>query len=113
MTEQPETRLDEETEAYCRMVEEVVRENFTALDTAESFAAGGSGSQRDMVESDLKEYMDLDELERAFRQGDTLLKGVWFIAEAFSNAVFMMVVSDARERARTALRRIEEFRATS
>ena len=111
MSKRELTFTDEGTEAYRRMVEEIVRENFTALDTSGSFKEGGEGSRRDMAEYDLKDYMDLDELERAFGQGDTVLEGVWYIAEAATNPVLMMMVNDSRERARAALGRIREFRA--
>lgn len=112
MGKQDVTLADEGTNAYMRMVEEIVRENFTALDTAGSFEEGGDGSQRDMVEGDLKDHMDLDELEAAFRQVDIILEGVWYIAEGTNNPVLMMIVTDSRTRARAALGRIREFRAT-
>jgi hypothetical protein len=62
------------------------------------------------AEYDLKEDLDLDELEASFRQADRLLEGFWYIAEDYP--VLMMVVSDARERTRNALERVQEFRAT-
>jgi hypothetical protein len=105
------TFTDEGTNAYMRMVEEIVRENFTALDTAGSYEEGGVGSRRDMAEDDLKS-VDLDELEGSFEQIDKVLEGVWYIAESMGNHVLMMVVNDSRERSRIALERVQEFRAT-
>ncbi len=45
-----------------RLLEEIVREYFDALDTSDSVQAGGFGSQREMTEADLKN-LDLDGLE--------------------------------------------------
>jgi hypothetical protein len=111
MTEQETAHLDEGTIAYLRMVEEIVRENFTALDTGDSYAEGGLGSRRNLAEDDLK-TLDLDQLEGEFRRLDTVLEGFWFIAEAMGSPVGMMVVADARERAQAALERVQEHRAT-
>jgi hypothetical protein len=103
--------MDEGTEAYCRMVEEMVRENFDALDTSGS-EEGGRGSQREAVEATLKESLDLDELEAGFKQADELLEGFWQIGHAVDNTVLQIVIGDARERERDALERVQEFRAT-
>ena len=111
MTEQGTAHLDEGTIAYLRMVEEIVRENFTALDTFGSYADGGEGSRRDMAEEALKD-LDLDELEGDFRRLDTVLEAFWHITDAMGSPVGMMVVTDARERARNALERVQEHRAT-
>jgi hypothetical protein len=111
MTEQETAHLDEGTITYLRMVEEIVRENFTALDTSDSYAEGGDGSRRDVAEDDLKD-LDLDQLEGEFRRLGTVLEGFWYIAEAMDSVVGMMVVTDARERARAALERVQEHRAT-
>jgi hypothetical protein len=100
-----ELTTDEGTEAYRRMVGEIVRENFTALDTS------GEWSRRDAVEDDHKDHMDLGEFEAAFKQADKFLEGIWYIAES-TNPVAVMVVSDARQRTRNALERVQEFRAT-
>ena len=111
MTEQETPHLDEGTTAYLEMVEEIVRENFTALDTSGSYAEGGTGSRRDMAEEALKS-LDLDELEGELRRLDTVLEGFWHITESMGSLVAMAVVSDARERAWAALERVQQFRAT-
>ena len=111
MTEQETAHLDEGTIAYLRMVEEIVRANFTALDTSDSYAEGGDGLRRDMAEDDLKS-LDLDELEGEFRRLDTVLEGFWYIAESMPSPVALVLVSDARDKAQAALERVQEFRAT-
>ena len=89
------------------MVEEIVREHFTALDTSGSVAEGGTGSQRDAAENDLKVHVNLWELEDGLNHTDQMLEGCWYIASVIS-PVALMVVSDARERTRAALRRVQE-----
>ena len=101
MTKEEITLTDEGTEAYRRLVEEILREHFTALHPL----------QREAAEADLADEMDLDELEAALRQADKLLEGFWHIAEA-ANPVAHMMVNDTRERTRAALERVHEFRAT-
>ena len=108
MTEQERTYVDEGTLAYMRLVEEIVREYFVALDTSGSVEEGGSGSQRELTEDDLKNELDLWELEDAFNDTDKLLEGFWHTAFVV-NPVATMVVNDCRERTRSALARVHEF----
>ena len=108
MTEQERTYVDKGTLAYMRLVEEIVREYFDALDTSGSVEESGSCSQRELTEDDLKNELDLWELEDAFNDTDKLLKGFWHTAFVV-NPVATMVVNDCRERTRAALARVHEF----
>ncbi len=110
MTEQERTYLDEGTIAYLRLVEEIVRENFDALDTSDSEAEGGEGSYRDATENDLKR-LDLEELERDLLQTQRLLDGFHRTAEAV-NPVAQMALVEAQERTEAALERVQAHRAT-
>jgi hypothetical protein len=108
MTEQERTIREEGTIAYLRLVEEIVREHFDALDTSGSVEEGGFGSQREAAEGDLKKHLDLWELEGALNDTDQLLEGFWHVAQVV-NPVALIAVSDARERVRAALERVQEF----
>ena len=58
------------------MVQEIVREHFTALDTSGSVEEGGFGSQRDAAENDLnKKHLHLWELEGDLNDTEYMLDG--------------------------------------
>jgi hypothetical protein len=96
--------VDKGAEAYRRMVERIVRENFAALD------APGESIRREVAEMDLKENTDLDQLEHDLGQIDTVLEGFWYVADGMDNVVLQLFISDARESARAALELVREHR---
>ncbi len=93
-----------------RLVEEVVRCYFDALDTSDSTEEGGMGSQREAVENDLKR-LDPEDFYRSLKRLERVLSRSW-------NAVYEMdyvasaVLADTENRVRAALERVEEARGS-
>ena len=96
------------TDAHKRVVEEIVRDFFDALDTSDSVEEGGMGSQREAVEYDLGK-LSPEELCDALKQTERFLYHLWDVAGEM-NYVATAVVSDAHNRAKAALERVEEAR---
>jgi hypothetical protein len=94
-----------QNDAHERLVEEIVRGYFGALDTSGSLEGGGMGSQRDAVEGDLKS-LTREELYFALTDTDRFLESVYDIAEQ-TNVVATAVISDAHNRVKAALERVE------
>ena len=96
------------TEAHERLVERIMREYFDALDTSDSTEEGGYGSQREMIEGDLKR-LGPEEFYRSLKETDRVIYRLWPLVEEM-NWVGMAVLSDAQQRTRSALRLLEEAR---
>lgn len=86
-------------------MEGIVRDFFGALDTSDSAEEGSMGSQRDAVEGDLKGLMQ-EELYFARTDTDRFLESVYDIAEQ-TNWVATAVISDAHNKVKAALERVE------
>ena len=98
------------TDAHKRVVEEIVRDFFDALDTSDSVEEGGMGSQREAVEADLKR-LEPEEFYRSLKRLERVLIRAW-------DAVYEMdyvasaVLSDVENRVKAALERVEEARGS-
>ena len=86
-----------------RLVEEVVREIFTALDTSDSAEEGGRGSQREAIEEMLKQ-LSPEELADQLRAATVIVEGFDEAAQGM-NVVMVTALSDCRERVCEAHRR--------
>jgi hypothetical protein len=95
------------TTEYERLVEDIVRGIFTALDTEDSTEDGGFGSQREVAEDDLK-GLSREELVSDIEQTERFLSTVWTIAAELDNLVAMTAVADAQQRVEAALERVKE-----
>jgi hypothetical protein len=107
MSRQDETFTDEGTEAYLRMVEEIVREDF-AVDATPY--GPGEESHRDVVEEALKTELDLDGLEADLERADEILESYWEIASTLRSSALMAVIGEATQRTRAAKRRVRAHR---
>ena len=85
-----------------RVVEEIVREIFTALDTSDSAEDGGRGSQREAIEEMLKQ-LSPEELADQLRAATVIVEGFVEAADGMNWAV-LTALSDCRERVREAHR---------
>jgi hypothetical protein len=92
---------------YKQLVEDIVRDIFTALDTDDSIEEGGFGSQREVAEDDLK-GLSREELLSDIEQTERFLSTVWTIAAELDNLVAMTAVADAQQRVEAALERVKE-----
>ena len=95
------------TTEYERLVEDIVRGIFTALDTEDNTEDGGFGSQREVAEDDLK-GLSREELVSDIEQTERFLSTVWTIAAELDNLVAMTAVADAQQRVEAALERVKE-----
>ena len=86
-----------------RVVEDIVREIFTALDTSDSAEDGGRGSQREAIEEMLKQ-LSPEELADQLRAATVIVEGFVEAADGMNWAV-LTALSDCRERVREAHRR--------
>ncbi len=96
------------TNAHERLVEEIVRDFFDALDTSDSIKEGGMGSQREAVEGDLKR-LDPEEFYHSLKRMERVLSRAW-------DAVYEMdylasaILSDTENSVKAARERVEEAR---
>ncbi len=84
------------------IVWDLTRDIFDALDTSDSTAEGGRGSQREAIEADLKQ-LDPAEVEAQLRSATRVLEGLVEASEGI-NFITMVVFSDALNRVQRAHR---------
>ena len=97
-----------QTTDHEQLAEEVVRGFFDALYTSDSVEEGGMGSQRELLEGDLKD-LSPEEFYDALKQTEYVLYHLWDLVGEM-NHFGAVVLCDAQNRTRAALRRVEEAR---